>query len=123
MDSQYALGTIYLFGEGAAVSYEKAAEYFLLAAEQGHDRALNNLGFMCENGFYFEQSYEKAAEYYQLAAAQGSAAAMFNLGCLYREGSGVEQSDEMALYYLLLSADKGYDKAQEMLNSLNEKTE
>ena len=62
---------MYEFGSGVEQSYEKAAEWFLKAAEQGFADAQCNLGDMYDNGTGVEESDEKAREGYQKAADQG----------------------------------------------------
>ena len=52
-------------------SYEKAAEYFRLAAEQDDMTSQYQLGRMYPYSRGVEQSYEKAAELFVKAAEQG----------------------------------------------------
>ena len=66
-----SLALMYDHGDGVEQDYEKAFEYYTLAAEQGEGKAFNNLGDMYENGHGMEQDYEKAAEYYRKAAEMG----------------------------------------------------
>ncbi len=109
--SQYNTGILYLEGRGVQQSYEQAAEYFLLAAEQGNIDAMYNLGIMYDQGLGVEQSCEQAAEYFRLAAAQGNASAQYNLGVYYCQGTGVEQSYEQAAEYFRLAAEQGEVRA------------
>ena len=69
--AQSVLGDCYYEGYGVPQSYEKAAEYFQQAAEQGYAYAQYHLGICYENGYGVPQSYAKAAECYQQAAEQG----------------------------------------------------
>ena len=73
---------MYFNGTGIKRSYEKAAEWYLKAAEQGLARAQYNLGLMYKFGTGVEQSYEKAREWYQKAAEQGLADAKEQLDSL-----------------------------------------
>ena len=95
-----------------AGKFEKAVEYWQLAADQGSAKAQFNMGVLYEFGEGVEQSFEKALEYYRLAADQGFALAQYNLGLMYAGGKGVEQSDEKTAEYFLLAADQGLAEAQ-----------
>ena len=122
-NAQFNLGLMYDLGMGVGQSYEKAAEYYALAAAQGHSEAQFNLGNMYRNGEGLEQSYEKAFEYYSLAAEQGNPKAQFNLAVMYDQGEGVEQSAEKALEYYGMAADQGDAEAQFNLGIMYESGE
>ena len=109
--AQFYVGYMHEKGYGVDQSYEKALEYYRLAADQGNVLALNNIGFMYENGYGVDQSYKKALEYYRLAAEQGYDMAQYSLGTMYLNGYGVRQSYEKALEYYHLAADQGNDMA------------
>jgi hypothetical protein len=69
---QHALGVLYHTGEGGvAQDYAQAFALFRLAAEQNHDAAQCNLGYMYYLGQGVAQDYAGAVKWYQLAAAQG----------------------------------------------------
>jgi TPR repeat protein len=76
-------------GQGVEQSYEKAVEYYTMAAEQGHPCGQCILGSMFYNGQGVEQSYEKAVEYYTMAAEQGHPVAQCNLGNMFYRGKGL----------------------------------
>jgi TPR repeat protein len=116
--AQSNLGFMYENGYGVEQSYEKAVEYYTMAAEQGHADAQRNLGVMYENGYGIEQSYEKAFEYYTMAAEQGDADAQFNLGVMYKKENGVEQSYEKAVKYVVMAAEQGHAGAIKLLKTL-----
>jgi TPR repeat protein len=61
-------------------------------AEQGHDYAQLNLGWMYSNGQGVTQDYKTAVKFYTLAAEQGIAMAQLNLGNMYNNGQGVIQN-------------------------------
>ncbi|MBY6092515.1 tetratricopeptide repeat protein [Maritimibacter alkaliphilus] len=69
--AQFELGQLY--DEGAAVtqSYESAAEWFALAAEQGHAAALNMLGRYRHSGLGGQQDSAEALRLLQAAATAG----------------------------------------------------
>ena len=56
---------------GCEQSYERAAEWFEKAAEQGYARAMAALGNLYREGKGVPQSYERAFELYRKSAAQG----------------------------------------------------
>jgi len=73
--NNHILGWCYYNGHGVEQDYEKAVEWYMLAAAQGDALAQNNLGICYENGFGVEQDYGKAIEWYTLAIEQGNALA------------------------------------------------
>ena len=69
-ESQYALGTKYLLGDGVAQDYTDAAKWFPIAAEQGHIGAQYRLGMLYREGKGVPQYYLEAAEWCRKAAEQ-----------------------------------------------------
>ena len=106
---------------GVDQSYEKAVEYYTLAADQGYASAQSNLGLMYSQGQGVNQSYEKAVELYIKAAEQGNAIALDNLGYMYENGFGVEQSDEKAIEYYREAAAKGNKASQDRADELEKR--
>lgn len=88
-------------------SYETAAKYYQLAADQGNDIAQAELAVLYEKGLGVEQSYKKAVELFKLSADQGNPFSMFELGVCYEVGLGVEKDMEQARYWISMS-DKIY---------------
>ena len=56
---------------GAAPDYASAATWYRKAAEQGHPRALMNLGLLYERGLGVEKDLAKAMEYYRKSSGLG----------------------------------------------------
>ena len=56
---------------GVDQSYERAAEYFKVAARQGQASAQFNLGVLYANGQGVEQFFETASEWWIKSAEQG----------------------------------------------------
>jgi TPR repeat protein len=75
MSEKYDIGVKYY----SKKQYDKALEYFQLAADQGFPFAQSNLGYMYHNGYHVEKSIMKAVQYFQLAADQGFLFAQSNL--------------------------------------------
>ena len=98
-------------------NYEKAVEYYQLAADQNNADAQLWLGYCYDHGYGVTQDYEKAVEYYQLAADQGNASAQNNLGYCYYYGYGVAQDYGKAVEYFQMAADQGNVSAQNSLGN------
>ena len=69
-------------GQGVEQSFERAIEYYKMAAANGHVSALSNLGNAYYNGQGAEQSYELAREWWTKAAEQGDKNAIKHLKML-----------------------------------------
>ncbi|KAG2386477.1 hypothetical protein C9374_002221 [Naegleria lovaniensis] len=117
---QYHLGIMYYYGEGTAVDYSKAFEYFQTAAHQGNIKAQLYLGVMYHNGEGTAQDYSKAMEWYFKAATQGDDYAQLNLGVMYHNGQGVIQNEGKAFKWYEKSANQGNAKAQYSLGLMYE---
>jgi TPR repeat protein len=139
-DAQYDLGDNYRWGSGAVPrDLRKAAEWFRMAANQGHARSQYQLGKCYEEGEGVEKDRTKAIEWYRKAAARGDsdakgvlrrlgeltdlefykekaekgdAEAQNTLGTMYAKGDGVTQSDSEALYWYWKAAERGNAPAQ-----------
>ncbi len=116
VDAQYDLGMIYMFTEDESLrSPEKAGNWFMMAAEQGHLRAQNALAAAYAGGQAIEQSHEKALAWWRRAAAQKNAEAQFNIGYAYLAGEGVEANAAEAMRWLTLAAEQNNADAQYLL--------
>ena len=82
-DALYRVGLYYESGLVVDQSYEKAAVYYRLGADQGDPGSRVNLGILYLNGLGVELSYEKAYELFRLAADQENALGYANLGLMY----------------------------------------
>ncbi|MDE6090364.1 MAG: hypothetical protein K2G41_06650 [Duncaniella sp.] len=83
---------------------EKAAYWYLQAAEQGHSTAQNNLGQCYENGTGVEADIREAIKWYRLSAENGNSYGQLNLGDCFRDGhktkvGGHWEKDAEAYYY------------------------
>lgn len=107
-------------GEGVEQDYEKAFEYTLLAAEQGHPKSCYNIGWSYEQGEGVEQDYDEALKYYKLASEYGNNAGTFAVGELYYLGLGVDQDLEEAAKWYLQALDEGYEPDEEDRKHLKE---
>ncbi len=114
------LGLIYMHGNGIESDYEKAKDYFEMAADQNYPEGLYYVGQLYENGIGVDEDYEKAMEYYEKAADLEYAPAQNQIGYMYYNGFGVEQNIDQAVYYQKLAAMQGYAVAQINLGYLYE---
>ena len=86
---------MYEIGECVEKSFEEAAKWYRLAADQGNPDAQLNLGLMYEYGRGVEKSYEEAAKWYRLAADQGNPDAKKNIIRIQNEGYDITSSDNI----------------------------
>jgi hypothetical protein len=113
VDAQFRVGEAYDFGNGAPHDGEKAMQYYLMAAKQGHAEAQNSVG----SGLQAEKKYAEALPWYERAAAQGHALATNNLAYLYDTGLGVPQNRDKGFELYSHAADLGF--ADSMWNLAN----
>ena len=93
MEAQYALGSIYMFGDDSTEDdYKKAEQWLVKAAEQGYAPAAANLGMLYIHGLAGTQDTLLAKKWLQNAVEEGYAPAELYLGNIYARGSeGIEQ--------------------------------
>jgi TPR repeat protein len=77
---QYHLGLKFASGEGAALDYAQAVEWYRKAAEQNHFLAQCNLGMMYAHGQGVTRDPVQSRMWLGKAAQQGDAGAQFHLG-------------------------------------------
>jgi len=111
-----------IYNEAVALSkagqYEKAAELYRKAADQGDVDAQYNLAVYYKNGKGVSQDHAKATEWFRKAAEQGDAEAQNMLGNSYLNGAGVKQDNSKAAEWWRKAATQGHAKAQEKLEAL-----
>lgn len=98
----------------------KAIEYYIKAAEQGHAEAQ----FFLYRYFYTEEDSDeksKAMQWLIMAAEQGCVEAQCELGCCYILGTGVEENIEKAMMWLEKASEDGRVEAQYCLGVCYEK--
>ncbi len=100
LEAQLFLGYSYLYGDnGLKVDYEKAFEYYGMAALQNDAMGLNNLGSLYYGGVGVKRNPAKAAILFAKAAELGNAEAAVNLGFMHISGNGAKQDKTIALKY------------------------
>ena len=109
VDAQLSLGYMYLYGDadaGVTSDYEQAFKYYSMAAAQGDNIAINNLGSLYYSGVGTKRNPYKAAILFAKAADQG------NVDFLYLSGSGIQQDSTKAMNYFAKASSQGNLTAQ-----------
>jgi len=102
--AQYALGTLYANGEGVAVDFARAAEWYKLAARLGGNAdAEFALAQLYYDGRGVENDPSEAIAWYRKAADGGHPAAQYILGDIYRTGWNVEADPAQAYKWFTLA--------------------
>jgi len=110
-DAMFALGWMYLKGDGVEEDKAKARRLWEKAAEKGLPEAMFNLGLMYAKGVGVKEDKAKAREWWEKAAEKGLPEAMFSLGVMYYTGGGVEVDKAKAWEWLEKAAEKGLPEA------------
>jgi len=120
----YMLGEYNYFGDTLITqNYERAKEYYNIAAQAGYANAQYKLGKMFYDGYGGDKDYKEAIKWFTLAADQDNIDALYMLGCMYFEGPGIplEKRDyNIARKYLKSAAEKGHRDARLKLKELEE---
>lgn len=107
--TQYNLGLMYYYGDGAYTDINKSVKWLTRAAEQGYADAQYHLGVMYNNYVKAPNlDYNQAMYWYKKAAAQNHADAQNNIGILYQNGQGVEQDLTIAKQWYTKSCENGF---------------
>lgn len=117
-EAAFALGSLYLNGDGVARNTAMAAGWFRRAAEAGHGDSAYNLGNAYRLGLGTPQDLAMAMQWYRFAADHGSAIAAFTLGRIYRLGDGVRRDYPQAIDWLKIAADRKFAPAEQDLGQL-----
>lgn len=117
VESQMNLGYMYLYGNnGVEQDFEKAFEYYNMAAEQNNPIALNNIGSLYFNGIGVEKNRAKALDYFRRSAINGNDNAATNLAFIYLTGNKNDsERDKQAINLFRQAAKSGNKLAKFML--------
>ena len=107
--------TIIFQSIGTPANYEKAFQYFLLAAKKGNNFAKGYLGWMYAGGRGTDLDYKLGFRWTNEAAKENNNFAIANLGWHYHLGLGVEKDLKLAEEYYLKAANQGNEFAKEQL--------
>jgi TPR repeat protein len=86
--------------------YDKAHEYYLLAAEKGHADSQYVIGLMYAHGIGIEKNIDNAFKWYKLAAEKGHAESPYQIGHMYEYGEGIEINEQEAFKWYKLAAEQ-----------------
>lgn len=80
--------------------YEKAIEYYRIAASMNNAQAIANLGYCYMYGRGVNVNKDLALVYFMIAARQNNLDALYKMGTFYYSGDGVVKDEKKALKYL-----------------------
>ncbi|KAM8971900.1 death ligand signal enhancer [Pelodytes ibericus] len=104
--AQYNTGVCYEQGKGVAKDMTKAAEYYLLAAKSGHDRAKYRYArYLLHAQATTEEDTQAAVEMLHEAAKEGLKEAQAYLGVLYSKEPHMDL--QKAAHFLWMAAENG----------------
>ena len=118
-ETHYAIGMLYLMGQGVGTNHQTALSWLKIAAGMGHGGAQGKLGYMYAEGLAVKQDFETAFEWFSKAAAQGDIDGQYNLGVFYLNGWGTQQDTTKASHYLSAAAEQGDKNAEALLSDLH----
>ena len=85
----------------------KAYKMWRSLADRGDIVAMNNLGFLYEQGVVVNKDLIKSLDYYRKSAESGFPTAQYNVGEAYAEGRGVKKDNIIALKWFILAGTRG----------------
>lgn len=71
-NAAYRLAEIHEYGYNGEIDNKRALDYYIAAADYGHEVAMCKLGLIYETGEIVEQNYQEAIHWYRLAANRGN---------------------------------------------------
>lgn len=96
-DAQASLASMYTFGNGVDLDYDKAFHYTLMAANNSHPEMMINLALLYKKGLGCEVDLEQSVYWMKKAAYMKCEDAYYGLALAYFYGEGVRQDYEVAL--------------------------
>lgn len=119
MFAQTSFGLMYKTGAGdVQKDFDKALQYYRLAAAQNYAVAQFNIGNCYWNGNHVQSDKREAFKFYKLASDQGYEAAMCQVGLLTYNGNGVTRDTAQGKKILQDAAARGSEKAEEYLQQI-----
>ena len=111
--SMIGLAYIRLNSEDSRYAPSKAAQYLILASDEGSAEAQFELAKLYETGLGVEQNIDRALELYELSASADFPDALNDLGFLYFQGGtgGIIRDQRKALEYFKRAADLNQPQA------------
>lgn len=94
---------MYKGGRGAPLDFQKATEWFQMAADQGHACAQFHVGMAYITGEGVPRDYPKAMQWFRKAGDQGHSGGVHNVATMYFDDQGVSQDKAKALEWAMSS--------------------
>jgi TPR repeat protein len=111
--ASYKLGLASLYGlAGSQRNAQRAAQYFAVAAEQGHAWAQYRLAQLYANGQGVGRDQTRAMQLTFAAARSGHAQAAHNLGLAFLQGRGLPADPAEAAHWTTVAAENGIAESQ-----------
>ena len=95
----YHIGKMHCYGLGTEQDYEKAFQWFLKSAQEGHKFAQYSLANLYYYGNGVEKDLSQAFLWYQKSASQGQPYASYAAAQMYSKGEYVAENKETAQRY------------------------
>lgn len=95
----YRIGKMHCYGLGTEQDYEKAFQWFLKSAQEGHKFAQYSLANLYYYGNGVEKDLSQAFLWYQKSASQGQPYASYAAAQMYSKGEYVAENKETAQRY------------------------
>lgn len=120
-EAQHDLAAIYTAGQaGTQQNFERAAQWFREAADNGVANARYNLGVLYHQGLGVKRDLGRALYWYREAARLGHPEAEYNLGIAYIEGIGTKYNAPIAGAFFERAANNGIMEAAYNLGLIHE---
>ncbi|MDE1191188.1 MAG: T9SS type A sorting domain-containing protein [Arachidicoccus sp.] len=111
----YSLAKQYKDGNGVAIDYSKAFDFFSRAAALGDAQSTYAVAYMHYKGLGTAQDYTIAAQLFAQGAYEGRDNSEYFYALCLRNGYGVMQNEDSAQYWLKKAASFGYKQATQEL--------
>ena len=111
---KYELGR----AELAAKDVQGAIDLFKAAADAGHIRAANQLGYMAQGGYGMKQDIAQANVYFETAANAGDPYGLLSYGRNMVQGRGITKDIQTGTRLLVRSVEMGHTYAMNELGSM-----
>ena len=112
-DDQYAVADMYFHGRGTPTNHTKALQWFLLAAEQGHQKAAFKVGYLYLYGEGITHNPEQALIWLRRSALADYVPAQYELGKLLLSDLAGPRDNAQALKWLGKAKAANFEQAEE----------
>ena len=119
-EAQFRAGNIYYEGDKVNKSYEQAAHWYKLAAEQDHREAQNMLGHLYYNGYGVRESNTMAFKLFMKSAENGCRSSQYNVAFMYEKGYGIEKNYYESYKWYYISYMLGDQDAKDKMKKLKQ---